>query len=168
MKPSCLRVYLQHVAWDVPWGLCPLAVLRDPGHTCPPWRRSSGSRQGGLGVVPATRYVHASSREGMDGHGVGVLCPLRPWVGVLDKPDIPKGSSGFSVLFHDQYAERITWGCQGCTVRAVILQWTSSGAISASPAHLELPSTLKTPAWGCQAEWRVRLCGEQRVLCAVP
>lgn len=103
----------------------------------------------------------------MEGRVVGVLRPLCPWVGfVLDKQDVPKDSSGFSSHFHDQYAMRLTGAGQGCAVR-IVPQWTSSVVISASPAYLEPPCTLKTPARSGQAEWRMRLCRKQCVLCPV-
>lgn len=88
---------------------------------------------------------------------------------VLDKRDVPKGSSRFSILFHEQYAVRTTRGCQGHAVRTVLLQWTSLVTITASPTHVEWPNTLETPGWGGrQVEWRARLSGEQRMLCTVP
>lgn len=72
---------------------------------------------GGLLGGLAMSSVRELSREGMDGHVVGLSAHSVPgWV--LDKQDVPKGSSGFSILFHDPYAMRITWGCQGRAIRA--------------------------------------------------
>lgn len=65
---------------------------------------------------------------------------------VLDKQAVPKGSSGFSIHFHDQCAVRIMGIARdvpsGHCCRAQL--W----AVSAAPAHREPPGTLETPAWG--------------------
>lgn len=65
---------------------------------------------------------------------------------VLDKQAVPKGSSGFSIHFHDQCAMRIMGIARdvpsGHCCRAQL--W----AVSAAPAHREPPGTLETPAGG--------------------
>lgn len=75
----------------------------------------------------------------------------------------PEAQVDFPPFFVTKCAMRITRGCWGTT--GMVLQQISSVAVSASPAHLEPPRTPETPAWGGQAEWRARPCGEQRALC---
>lgn len=70
----------------------------------PSCEEEQASSQGGLGVGLATSCVE---KERMDMEWAYSAHSVPGWV--LDKQDVPKGSSGFSILFRDQVCCENHW-----------------------------------------------------------